>query len=481
MKTGYDFSGWFTDETFANEYITSQDTIYVEGTTTYTIYAKWVAKSYTISYEVGNGAVVNPASFTKEYGTAITNNLAVPTRNGYTFENWYTDETYTTLYNKANDAIYVEGISEYKIYAKWNGNTYTVTLDALGGVDPSTGTAETSLNYTTGQGASLPMNYVKNELPIVAWYTGYDTNTGTYSGTKYTSIGVEVYGNLHLYARYAAQLTVTFNANGGTGTMTSQTIYEGVPTELTQVGFSRSGYDFDYWQASNGQRYSNRQVITITNDITLTAIWKKNSSGNNGSSSSSSSSDGSGIIANNILNTTPNGQDYSKAPSEPVTTVTSTGVVEVVAADTTTGVISTTVSISFDPGKIINDTVNSNWTVDAEGKRTLQIVNSSGQTIVPVDTWACINTNIIDAQGQTTVVSNFYFFNGKGEMVTGWLTDASGRTYFLDTTQNGELGKMTRGWKSIAGKYFYFNPDGTLFRAGTTPDGYRVDANGAWY
>ena len=84
------------------------------------------------------------------------------------------------------------------------------------------------------------------------------------------------------------------------------------------------------------------------------------------------------------------------------------------------------------------------------------------------------------ATRQTTVVSDFYFFNGNGEMVTGWLSDASGKTYFLETAATTEQGKMTRGWKNIAGKHFYFNSDGTLQKGGVTPDGYNVDANGVW-
>lgn len=78
------------------------------------------------------------------------------------------------------------------------------------------------------------------------------------------------------------------------------------------------------------------------------------------------------------------------------------------------------------------------------------------------------------------VVSDFYFFNGNGEMVTGWLSDATGKTYFLETAETSEQGKMTRGWKKIAGKDYYFNSDGTLLRNGMTSDGYYVDENGVW-
>ena len=119
-------------------------------------------------------------------------------------------------------------------------------------------------------------------------------------------------------------------------------------------------------------------------------------------------------------------------------------------------------------------------TTDVNGKYHLQAADALGQIVEPKDTWACINSNVVDAAGQASVVSDFYFFNGNGEMVVGWLNDVSGKTYFLETAATAEQGKMSRGWKTIAGKYFYFNPDGTLLKGGVTHDGYTVDANGVW-
>ena len=66
-------------------------------------------------------------------------------------------------------------------------------------------------------------------------------------------------------------------------------------------------------------------------------------------------------------------------------------------------------------------------------------------------------------------------------MLTGWLTDNTGRKYYLDTTMNSELGKMVRGWKQIENYYYYFNNDGLLLTNGTTPDGYTVGADGKWF
>ena len=69
----------------------------------------------------------------------------------------------------------------------------------------------------------------------------------------------------------------------------------------------------------------------------------------------------------------------------------------------------------------------------------------------------------------------------QGAMMTGWVMD-SGRWYFLDTRIGGPQGAMMTGWQWIDGKCYYLDPaqGGALVVSGTTPDGYTVDANGAW-
>ena len=71
---------------------------------------------------------------------------------------------------------------------------------------------------------------------------------------------------------------------------------------------------------------------------------------------------------------------------------------------------------------------------------------------------------------------NFY---EKGNMLTGWLTDSTGKKYFLDNDLK-ELGKLTRGWKKIDNNYYFFDDKGILFTSGITPDGYRVSSLGVW-
>ena len=72
---------------------------------------------------------------------------------------------------------------------------------------------------------------------------------------------------------------VTFNANGGTGTMEAQTFTEGEAQSLTRNAFTYDGYTFSGWntvQSGSGASYTDGQTITATADLTLYAQWKSN-------------------------------------------------------------------------------------------------------------------------------------------------------------------------------------------------------------
>lgn len=81
--------------------------------------------------------------------------------------------------------------------------------------------------------------------------------------------------------------------------------------------------------------------------------------------------------------------------------------------------------------------------------------------------------------------SAWYRFNDQGYMMTGWFKDADNNWYFMNDRADGTQGSMVTGWRQIAGKWYYFRvtaggPKGSLVVNATTPDGYKVDGNGAW-
>ena len=73
-----------------------------------------------------------------------------------------------------------------------------------------------------------------------------------------------------------ATYTVTYNANGGSGEMKTQTAEEGTEITLTANAFTREGYTFSGWNtAADGKDtdYADKSTIKLTENLTLYAQW----------------------------------------------------------------------------------------------------------------------------------------------------------------------------------------------------------------
>ena len=90
--------------------------------------------------------------------------------------------------------------------------------------------------------------------------------------------------------------------------------------------------------------------------------------------------------------------------------------------------------------------------------------------------------------------NHYYYFTGSGAMKTGWFKD-KGLWYYLDKdgimlTGLQEIdgfryylnasGAMETGWQQLNGNWYYFQTNGSLLRNGTSPDGYKLNADGIW-
>ena len=73
---------------------------------------------------------------------------------------------------------------------------------------------------------------------------------------------------------------------------------------------------------------------------------------------------------------------------------------------------------------------------------------------------------------------NTYYFDGEGNMVTGWVKTLDGKWYFFENEKNINEGSMVKGWKQVSGAWYYFYDDGSMLINGMTPDGYLVDVDG---
>ena len=92
-------------------------------------------------------------------------------------------------------------------------------------------------------------------------------------------------------------------------------------------------------------------------------------------------------------------------------------------------------------------------------------------------TWYYFNQNCGAAVGWCKIDGDWYYFKGNNAMKTGW-EKVEGSWYYMNSS-----GKMVTGWCQINGTWYYFSKEsnalGQMLANTTTPDGYKVDANGA--
>ncbi|XFA99308.1 serine hydrolase [Candidatus Izemoplasma sp. B36] len=113
--SGYTFDGWFIDNEFINEYDFSN--IVLEDIV---LHAKWKVNRYTITYKSNGGSYV--FSNTDAFNSIITEPLT-PTKTGYIFCGWYSDQTFTEPF--VFDRMPPNNIT---LYAKWEMD-FDVLLD----------------------------------------------------------------------------------------------------------------------------------------------------------------------------------------------------------------------------------------------------------------------------------------------------------------------------------------------------------------
>jgi len=76
--------------------------------------------------------------------------------------------------------------------------------------------------------------------------------------------------------------TVTFNANGGTGTMAVQTFSSKEAQALAANAFTKEGFEFVNWNTmvdGSGDTYTDKQTVTLTENLTLYAQWRSTTPG----------------------------------------------------------------------------------------------------------------------------------------------------------------------------------------------------------
>ena len=308
--SGYNFVNWTGTTTSTS----SSFGFYIYENRSYTANSSRI--TYTVSYDKGTYGTGTNSSMTKNHGSNITLKAAQFTRTGYTQTGWATDAAGT------NYAYNVSGTysanANITLYPYWEPNVYKLTINPNGG-SMYNGDSKTTSSFTTDF-AYGTKTYMGNLTSSQGYYpdntptrTGYQCNGFTFSGGtgQLNTGGATFYfmgehpgaaggtasstntwifngdynGAVTATAKWTANTYyVSYNSNGGTGSMSTSTHTYGTASTLTKNTFSRAGYAFGGWNTradGSGTSYNDQHSIstlTSTNGetIQLYAIWSSN-------------------------------------------------------------------------------------------------------------------------------------------------------------------------------------------------------------
>ena len=251
-------------------------------TTTYSDYTTSCTTQTVITLNP-NGGTIGDKKWTLENDvyklTTEDESITLPTitRTGYTFGGWATSSDGTKEHN-ANATINLDG-TPVTLHAIWTANIYNITYKDQGNVDFS-GTHEGGYptQHTYGIETTL-----KGATKIGYTFEGWHTDAACTN--KVTTLGATEYtGDITLYAKWEeipTTCTITYDANGGKGTITDATEYAN-GAKVTVKGnfgiFTKDGYAFTGWNTQadgSGDSYKHNDQFTITTNTTLYAQWCK--------------------------------------------------------------------------------------------------------------------------------------------------------------------------------------------------------------
>ncbi|MBD8524112.1 InlB B-repeat-containing protein, partial [Lysinibacillus fusiformis] len=131
-KAGYTFEGWYKDAGYTETY--DFTSVITENMT---IYAKWNAQTYIVSFNTDEGSAVSNQSVA--HGGKVSKPTSAPTKAGYTFGGWYTSNTLEKLFDFESSSI----TRNITIYAKWVSNVSPPTSNNSSNSDSFTPTTNT--------------------------------------------------------------------------------------------------------------------------------------------------------------------------------------------------------------------------------------------------------------------------------------------------------------------------------------------------
>lgn len=216
----------------------------------------------------GNGGTIDTATKEVIYNN-VYGELPVPVRDGFTFSGWSTEVVGKEI---ITESTIVNIDIAHTLYAQWNVKSYTVRYHANGGE----GIMNPQVIKYDAVVALSKNNFIKDGYSFYGWSESLDGEK------KYNDmdsvVNLKSDGVIDLYALWVKDsYTVTFDYNGGTGTVdTMQVLYGSEYGVLPNYPYMEdvifSGW---YTEKSGGTQIFSDSIVNIKENHTLYAHWEK--------------------------------------------------------------------------------------------------------------------------------------------------------------------------------------------------------------
>ena len=221
-------------------------------------------KQNTVTFDSNTGAgYMAPQTIQAGSSAILYSNTFSKT--GHIFTGWNTQADGSgTAY--ANGANFNMGADSVTLYAQWQNNSFTISFNSNGG------TAVATVTKDYGTQIAAPTAPAKTGYAFAGWYTDSGLNTAV-------SWPHTVVADATFYAKWTVKsYIITFNANGGNGSMGNQSVDFGATVTLSENNYSRTGYSFAGWNTQadgNGTAYADKASYGPmgTANVTLYAQW----------------------------------------------------------------------------------------------------------------------------------------------------------------------------------------------------------------
>ncbi len=242
-----------------------------------------LTKKFQVEFDVNGG---DPTS--KPANQYIPNDGTVtrptnPTRTGYDFGGWYTDNTsYSTQWDFDNNTV----TQDITLYAKWTAGSAAYTVEhyqeELDGSYPTTPTNTDNETGTTGANAAYTP---KTETDYPGFE--YDSTRTKINGVVQTNGTINAAGDTVVQLYYKRKTyNVNFSVNGSNGSITATNVIGGSVTgspvavkhggSVTFTASPNTGYEVDSWSSNvTPQSPNTTATLTVTAPVTVTVSFRQ--------------------------------------------------------------------------------------------------------------------------------------------------------------------------------------------------------------